>query len=491
MHAEPEEALMPLSSRRSSIDSPSMPSKQKLTLPGSRFSVSPFKSQNMALNSAVTKNGGEMGRAQAVQAAACRVLPAVEMNPILLKPTSDRKSQVVILGEVFKNMDAREYFSFRRSLIPTILDSYNRLAKKSDIVVIEGAGSPAEINLRDGDIVNMGLARLVNSPVFLCTDIDKGGSFASLFGTVSLLQTEEKRRVRGFFFNRFRGDVSLLSSGIAELAEKTGIPTLGVLPFVENLKIDGEDSLSDFPPPKPDAKIKIGVVKLPFLSNLTDILPLARLPFVSVEFFSSRTEISNFDAIILPGTKNAISALDFLFSNSLSDFIRDFSKKNLVFGGFQLLGNVLDDRFGIESGVSQKKNALSLLPVSTIFYEKKTQNQVCEKLPVFSDSFNFFDDLEIRGYELHHGQTFFGEKSVRYFAKGNVFGTYVHGFFDSDCVLRAFVRFLFERKSIPFPSQKFVCAADALDEEISRFAKIVRESVDLKKIYDVIFGGKT
>ncbi len=457
------------------------------------FRVAPFKSQNMALNSFVTKNALEIARAQVVQSLACGLEPTAEMNPILLKPEGNSQSQVVLIGKETGRMSARDYFSFRKSLVPLILDSYEKIAFERDVVVVEGAGSPAEINLLSDDIVNMGLASLLDSPVLLATDIDKGGAFASIFGTFALVPDEARQRIRGFLLNRFRGDKSLLDSGIVSLEKMTLVPTVGVIPFVEDLKIDSEDSLSDFPPPKKNAVIKIGIVRLPFLSNSGDFLPLARLPFVSVEFFERTEEIEKFDAIILPGTKNVVASCDFLFSRGFFEAIRDFSQKNPVIGicgGFQILGKTIDDKNGIEDSSKRIVRALSLLPSNSTFQKEKIKMRVDEKIPLISGVFSFFSGLSVSGYELHHGKTHYDGKDVRFLAFENVFGTYVHGFFDSEEIVFAFSDFLLQRRGLKINFDKNSFLVSSLECEIARLAKIVRDSLDMKKIYDIIFEEK-
>ena len=325
------------------------------------FSVAPFKSQNMALNSFVTREGLEMGRAQVMQAEAAGVEPSVLMNPILLKPNSDTGSQVIVNGEVLGDMAAKEYFAFKKSLVPHIMKAYNQLASDHDIIVLEGAGSPAEINLKENDIVNMGMAQMAQSPVILVADIDRGGVFAQILGTIELLSSEERRRVRGFVINKFRGDKSILDSGIRMIEEKTGIPCLGTLPYMK-INLDDEDSLSEnlqkqtkFHDKKDE--IQLAVVRLPHISNFTDFIPLQNLPSVNLYYASSVGEVGSPDCIILPGTKNTLGDLDWLKESGLAEVIQNKAKKGTpivgICGGFQMLGEKLKTENGkwkVENG---------------------------------------------------------------------------------------------------------------------------------------------
>ncbi|MBR4598506.1 MAG: cobyric acid synthase, partial [Treponema sp.] len=394
------------------------------------FSVAPFKSQNMALNSFVTSEGLEMGRAQVMQAEAAGVEPSVLMNPILLKPNSDTGSQVIVNGEVLGDMAAKEYFAFKKSLVPHIMKAYNQLASDHDIIVLEGAGSPAEINLKENDIVNMGMAQMAQSPVILVADIDRGGVFAQILGTIELLNSEERRRVRGFVINKFRGDKSILDSGIRMIEEKTGIPCLGTLPYMK-INLDDEDSLSEnlqkqakFHDKKDE--IQLAVVRLPHISNFTDFIPLQNLPSVNLYYASSAGEVGSPDCIILPGTKNTLGDLDWLKESGLAEVIQNEAKKGTpivgICGGFQMLGEKLkveNGKWKVENGKLETENGklktesylpggesgfydespssdfglsfesedalgLGLLPVETEFSSQKVRTRVRGKLKVES-----------------------------------------------------------------------------------------------------------
>ncbi|WP_191013726.1 cobyric acid synthase [Treponema zioleckii] len=470
------------------------------------FRVAPFKSQNMALNSGVTADGLEMGRAQIMQAEASKKIPDVRMNPILLKPTGDSVSQVIVGGKVLTNMSAKDYFSFRKELLPVIKQSFDSLASENDIIVIEGAGSPAEINLRENDIVNMGLAEFLDAPVLLCGDIDRGGVFASLYGTAALLSESERKRIRGFLINKFRGDVTLLSDGLKMLEELTEIPVLGVVPFIKNLKLDDEDSLSS----KLEANltqsekilIHILVAKLPYISNFTDFDAFLAYPFVKVSFFDSVEEFYELehsfgkaDLIILPGSKNSIKSMKFLNESKIDELIRDFSKNRPVIGicgGFQLLGETLHDSDGNEdSSKIEVMNGLSLLPLRTVFNSKKVRVQVKESLPSLTGFFNFLSGQAVEGYEIHVGESCPIQNSqnqkVRVCSAGNALGTYIHGFFDCKNISDAILQKLFEAKKIPCPNLAEVKSYRELkNDEFDRLEALVRNSVDINRIYEIM-----
>ena len=334
------------------------------------YRVAPFKSQNMALNSYVTADGLEMGRAQVMQAAAAGLEPDVRMNPILLKPSSDTGSQVIVNGEIRGQMTAAEYFRCKRQLVPEVLAAYEGLAAENDIVVIEGAGSPAEINLRAADIVNMGLAQLVDAPVLLAGDIDRGGVFAQLYGTVALLEPEERRRIKGLLINKFRGDVEILRPGLSELEERTGVPVLGVVPYLR-VDVDDEDSLSSRLDQKDSPKpIDIAVIRLPRISNFTDFAPLESHPALGMRYVERPGELRVPDLVILPGTKSTTADLLWLRETGLEAVILKLAAGGTpvlgVCGGYQMLGEVLEDPDGVE-GTLPSLRGLGLLPCRTVF----------------------------------------------------------------------------------------------------------------------------
>ena len=371
------------------------------------YKVAPFKSQNMALNSFITKEGLEMGRAQVMQAEACGIEPSVNMNPILLKPTNDVGSQVIVNGEVLGNMNARDYYKRKTELIPHIMEAYNNLAKEYDIIVMEGAGSPAEINLKENDIVNMGMAKLVNSPVLLVGDIDRGGVFASIAGTLMLLEEDERKMIKGTIINKFRGDVNILKPGLDMIEEITKTPVVGVVPYME-LDIDDEDSLSErFNNKGTVDLIDIAVIRLPRISNFTDFNTFEYIPGVSLRYVKSVRELKDPDMIILPGTKNTMEDLKWLRESGLeTQILKQAAKGKVIFGicgGYQMLGMELSDPFNVESGGTMA--GMGLLPTKTVFEREKVRTRVSGNFNEVSGILAELSYVEFEGYEIHMGQT--------------------------------------------------------------------------------------
>ena len=452
------------------------------------YRVAPFKSQNMALNSYVTADGLELGRAQAAQAEAAGIPCDVRMNPILLKPSSDTGSQLIVMGEVRGQYDAKEYFRMKRALIPEIMKAYNSLAEEHDIIVIEGAGSPAEINLRQDDIVNMGLAELVNAPVILAGDIDRGGVFAQLYGTVALLQPEERKRVIGTVINKFRGDVELLQPGLRQLEELTSLPVLGVIPWMK-IDIDDEDSLAPRLEKTETAgrPLDIAVIRLPHVSNFTDFSPLEEHPAVGVRYVNRMEQLGRPDLIILPGTKNTMGDLRWLREMGLAEEILVLHGSGTailgVCGGYQMLGRSLADPEDAESGGTAE--GLGLLPCETVFTGKKTRTRrqaVCDAGP--------FAGARLEGYEIHMGRTRSAAAPFCIMEDGtedgavaeNVFGTYLHGLFDSGELVERVAGWLAERKGIRIPEQKTENRAAYRNRQYDLLADTVRSSLDMKTI---------
>ncbi len=453
------------------------------------FHVAPFKSQNMALNSYVTPNGLELGRAQAVQAEAAGLECDVRMNPVLLKPSSDTGSQLIVNGEVRGHYDAREYFKMKRSLIPDILHAYRGLAAENDIIVIEGAGSPAEINLREDDIVNMGLAELVNAPVLLAGDIDRGGVFAQLYGTVALLRPEERARIVGTVINKFRGDTELLRPGLRQLEQLTGIPVLGVVPYL-HLDIDDEDSLAPaLSRETSERAIDIAVIRLPHISNFTDFSPLEEHPSLGLRYVGREEKLGEPDLIILPGTKNTMGDLCWLNGSGIAERIKEAASRGIpvlgVCGGYQMLGRKLCDRDGVEQRGSL--SGLGLLPCETVFTEDKARRRreaVCEAGPLAG--------AKLVGYEIHMGRTDTGDASAfcRFTdgtadgaVSGHVFGTYLHGLFDSGELIRKLADWLARRKGICIPAVTLETRASFRSRQYDLLAEALRGSLDLERIY--------
>ena len=466
------------------------------------FKVAPFKSQNMALNSFITEDGMEMGRAQVMQAEAAGIKPTVEMNPILLKPTSNTGSQVVLNGKVYANMSASEYYRNKREFIPYILEAYNKLCEQYDIIVIEGAGSPAEINLNENDIVNMGLARLVNTPVILVADIDRGGVFASIYGTVALMDDDAKNRIKGIVINKFRGDKNLLTPGFNMLAEHfnkihVNIPILGVIPMTQ-IDIDDEDSLSEkLDTSKVDFsenKINIAVIRLPHISNFTDFNPLSRRVDVVLKYISSPKEMINADLVILPGTKNTLFDLRWLKHNGFNH--DNLSKKNIIgiCGGFQMLGKDLIDKYGVEEGGIE--TGLKLLNFSTEFVKEKTTKQVQTKIINLPDFIYNSDIPPITGYEIHMGSTinaseqYFTQSDIKGnsgFIKNNILGTYIHGIFENDCFVDILIKGLAKKSDKNITLEKNINGFDAYkDSQYDLLADLVEESLDINELFNIL-----
>ena len=454
------------------------------------YRVAPFKSQNMALNSFVTRDGLEMGRAQVVQAQAAGVEPDVRMNPILLKPSSDTGSQVIVGGEVRGQMSAAAYFKMKRQLIPEILAAFDSLSEEVDIVVIEGAGSPAEINLKADDIVNMGLAKLVDAPVLLAGDIDRGGVFAQLYGTVALLEPEERARIAGLVINKFRGDVDILRPGLAMLEEKTGLPVLGVVPYL-HVEIEDEDSLSERLNARDVVKpLDVAVIRLPHISNFTDFIPLEQHELLGVRYVQRARELGAPDLVILPGTKNTMEDLLWLRQSGLEAAVRKLAQAQTpvlgVCGGYQMLGQTLDDPAGTESGKPMSLAGLGLLPTRTTFDAQKRRTQV-RAVALGAP----FAGARMTGYEIHNGRTTVNGEPFCRLADGtpegcvckNVFGTYLHGLFDSGELTQALVKLLCARKGISPRETRPASMAEYRQAQFDLLADGVRGALDMGAVY--------
>ena len=476
--------------------------------------VNPFKSQNMALNSFITAEGAEMGRAQVVQAEAAGVKPSVLMNPILLKPTSDSGSQVIVNGVAIGTMPAVEYYKFKTKLIPDIMKAYNTLAEKSDIMVIEGAGSPAEINLKAQDIVNMGMARMAKSPVLLVADIDRGGVFASIYGTLMLLDPEERAMVKGVIINKFRGDVSILKPGLDMLEEKTGIPVIGVLPMM-NVDIEDEDSLSErlTQVKSKKALIDIAVVKFPRMSNFTDFNVFELIEGVSLRYVKSTEELGNPDMIILPGTKNTIDDLKWMRQNGLETAVLHKANNGTVVfgicGGYQMLGRSLSDPFGYDSGhAGSITTGMALLNTETEFVENKRTIQMKGHFNRVEGIFSGLSGREFYGYEIHSGITELEEtkalntvepinETAEPFAEGSqtvrggmqVYGTYIHGIFDGEGIAAKIVEALLDRKGLSMDDVKVIDYQKYKQHQYDLLAQSVREHLDMEKVYEIVEKG--
>ena len=470
------------------------------------YRVAPFKSQNMALNSFITEEGLEMGRAQVMQAEAAGIKPSVLMNPILLKPTNDVGSQVIVNGEVLGTMSARDYFKYKKKLVPDIMKAYDKLASENDIIVIEGAGSPAEINLKTEDIVNMGMAKMAKAPVLLVGDIDRGGVFAQLIGTVELLEEDEREMVKGLIINKFRGDKTILDPGVQMLEERSHIPVVGVAPYLD-IQVEDEDSLTERFDRKQEVDlIDIAVIRVPRISNFTDFNPLESIPGVSLRYVQHVSELKNPDMIILPGTKNTMEDLLWMRANGLeAAVLKEDAKGKIIFGicgGYQMLGETLSDPHHVEAGGTIK--GMGLLPMDTVFAEKKTRTRVSGRFLELEGELQALSGTELEGYEIHMGETVLkGEAghsvSIEDQVSGeckedgayckNVCGTYVHGVFDREDVAEAGVRVLGQKKGIDVSQMTGIDFAAFKETQYDILAAELRKHLDMKKIYEILEQG--
>lgn len=452
------------------------------------YRVAPFKSQNMALNSFITKNGAEMGRAQVVQAEAAGIEPDVRMNPILLKPTTDVGSQVIVNGQVQGNMRAMEYYRRKREFIPAVMEAYNSLAQEYDIIVIEGAGSPAEINLKAMDIVNMGLAELVDAPVLLVGDIDRGGVFAQLYGTIALLEPQEQQRIKGTIVNKFRGDRAILQPGIDILEKICGVPVAGVIPYT-HVDIDDEDSLSTRLHTGDGRKdIDIAVVKLPRISNFTDVSPLERFESVSVRYIERPDQLHQPDMILLPGTKSTIADLLWLRQSGLEAAIcQQAARGCIVFGicgGYQMLGASVRDPLGVEAAGVTEIKGMGLLPMDTVFQGEKVQQQTSGVFGEIPGALHSLSGMKYTGYEIHMGRS--RQQLAPLVNQGNVYGSYIHGVFDGAGIAQAIIGDLAARKGIDPGTLTVFDPERYKQEQYDKLADAVRGGLDMDFVYKVL-----
>ena len=455
------------------------------------FRVAPFKSQNMALNSFITKDGLEMGRAQAVQAFAAGIEPDVRMNPILLKPSSDTGSQVILHGEVQGELSAAEYFRRKKEFVPEIRKAFDSLSEEFDIVVIEGAGSPAEINLKQNDIVNMGLAEMVDAPVLLVGDINRGGVFAQLYGTVALLEPHEQKRIRGLVINQFRGDEQILRPGLQMLEQRVQKPIWGVVPYTD-VDLDDEDSVCErLSHHKAEKPLDIAVIRLPRISNFTDFSPLEAHPMLGVRYVSAPHQLGTPDLVILPGTKSTMADLKWLRESGLEASVLRLAGQGVgvlgVCGGYQMLGQTISDPHGTEGGGNMR--GLGLLPVETVFETKKTRTRVT------ASGCGWFEGAFIEGYEIHMGQTcrqaaapfcVLSDGREEGTMSGNIMGTYLHGLFDSAQMAERLVLRLCEQKGITPDTFAAMNYRDYQAREAHRWANVLRKHLNLEQIYAIM-----
>ena len=450
--------------------------------------VAPFKSQNMALNSFITRDGLEMGRAQVVQAEAAGIEPDVRMNPILLKPTTDVGSQVILNGQALGNMNAMEYYRKKREFLPVVMEAYSSLAAEYDVIVIEGAGSPAEINLKQEDIVNMGLAELTDAPVLLVGDIDRGGVFAQLYGTIALLEENERQRVKGLVINKFRGDREILKPGLETLEQICQTPVAGVIPFL-HVDIDDEDSLTErFRGTGGPAEIDIAVIRLPRISNFTDFTPFEHYPNVSLRYVGSLRELGRPDLIFLPGTKSTISDLLWMRENGLEAAVMKAAAVGTpvfgICGGFQMLGKSISDPDHTESASVPYSRGMGLLGMDTVFRSEKTRTQIAGVISGADGLFAGLNGMAFQGYEIHMGQSESSRETIS--GRGNIYGTYVHGIFDAPGISDTILRALCSQKGIPFEPLGTFDPRAHKQQQYDLLANTVRENLDLDLIYRIL-----
>ena len=471
------------------------------------FRVAPFKAQNMSNNSFVTPDGGEIGRAQAVQAQAAGIEPQVEMNPILLKPEADQRSQVVLLGRPWLTARAMDYYAMKSELWESVKTSLDTLREQFDIVVIEGAGSPAEINLKATEIVNMRVAMYAGAPVLLCGDIDRGGVFASIVGTLELLEPEERDAVRGLVINKFRGDIALLTDGLTWLEERTGKPVVGVVHHFRDIHIPEEDSVAlDLPEKsRSDAVLDVAVVQLPHISNFDDFDPLTNEDGVSLRFVTSKEQFGNPDLVILPGTKTTIPDLAWMEDQGLTEAVQEARQRGAaligICGGYQMMGSQLRDPDHIESSRTEMAG-LGFLPITTVFAGSKETHRIDGAVKLGQGLLEGSAGLPVQGYEIHMGRTS-GSGSPAPFrihdradvpvlpgtdddgcldASGWVMGTYIHGLFHNGQLRRGMLQALANRKGVRLPDARVEAG---LDLEYDKLADWVRASLDIDLVYEM------
>ena len=477
------------------------------------FRTAPFKSWNMGLNSAVTPQGGEIGRAQAVQAKAAGIEPTVDMQPMLIKPKGDGKSQVIVRGRPIGDFGLdRKTDDYINWALETIDQSLISLAEEFEVLVLEGAGSPAEINIKDRDLANMKVASLHDTPVLLVADVDRGGALASVVGTLKLLPKEERRLVKGIVLNKFRGDYEILKPGLETIEEKTGKPVLGVIPYFKDFKIPDEDSASLSGFKTEEAEIKIGVVKLPHISNFTDFDALALESKVGVEYITSKDskKLSSYEAVIIPGTKNTTADLNYLKESGLADELKRISAEDTplvgICGGYQMLGEKLYDP-ELKEGKEKELKGLGLLDIETTFLAEK---QTYQAEAVIESKASFWAGLEgerISGYEIHMGRTKRGEKAEAMFRlvsrakrevsikegayskEGLVWGTYLHGIFSNDNFRRRFINWLRDRKGLLPLKEDNLSHQEEMVKNFDQLAKLVEENINFKQVEEILAEG--
>lgn len=463
--------------------------------------VAPFKSQNMALNSYITADGLEMGRAQVVQAQCAGIEPDVRMNPVLLKPTSDSGSQVILNGEVLGNMPAQEYYAHKHKLVEPVLAAFHSLAGECDVIVIEGAGSPAEINLRQGDFVNMGLARMVDAPVLLVGDIDRGGVFASLAGTHLLLDQDEQHHLKGVIINKFRGDKTILEPGLRMLEQIIEKPVVGVVPYMQ-VDIDDEDSLSGRFAAGSVGLLDIAVIRLPHISNFTDFGAISAVEGAGLRYVTGARELGAPDLVILPGTKNTMQDLLWLRQCGLEAAVLKYAAGGGpvlgICGGYQMLGTILRDPDGLEYGGEMA--GLGLLPAVTEFAPEKIRRQVQGRFGAVQGALAGLSGAQVTGYETHMGITraltgvdalveIPAERRADGMQKGNVYGSYLHGLLDSQTAVEGLLASLLRRRGLDETALHAEDPAQYRERQFEILEQTLRESLDMQRVYKILEEG--
>lgn len=461
------------------------------------YKTAPFKSQNMALNSYITKDGLEIGRAQAVQAECAYQHIDVRFNPVLLKPTGSKTSQIIINGEIYGNMTAGEYFAEKHKFFKYIKESYESLNKEYDVIVIEGAGSPAEINLNHKDFVNMGMAQTAQAPVLLAGDIDKGGVFASLYGTVELLK-EYKKYFKGFIINKFRGDKAILEPGLLQIEKLTGINVLGVLPY-EKFNIDEEDSLAEILKNNTKGLIDIAVIRLPRISNFTDFAVFEYYDEVKVRYINNIADFGEPDLLIIPGTKNTIDDMKYIRSSGLITKIMQYAETGKgiigVCGGYQMLTSIIKDPDNMEAGGDVQ--GLNLIKAETVFEKEKIRTVIQGKFNNITGYFSFLNGAEFSGYEIHMGKTYADNRNISEIkdtngnikndglSVDNILGTYIHGIFDSSDVAKRIIDKLMQEKGIEKQAEE-KNINELRNKEYDKLADMLMKNLNISKIYEIM-----
>ncbi len=477
------------------------------------YRVAPFKAQNMALNSYITPEGGEMGRAQVVQAEAAGIEPHVDMNPILLKPTSQMGSQVIVRGKAIGNFLAKDYYEYKKELVPVIRECFERLSGSFDVVVLEGAGSAVELNLKEHDLVNLAMAEMADAPCILVGDIDRGGIFAALLGSFMLMESHEQDRVIGFIVNKLRGDPRLFEAGVDMMESRSGRPVFGVVPYFDHIALPEEDSVAlgrrarRGPSQASDEALAVGVVRLPFISNYTDFDCFEQEPGVELLYFNRPEQIFSFDAVILPGSKNTIEDLDFLQKTGLAEAVVAFYKTGGTVvglcGGYQMMGLKVSDPHGVESALEEVRG-LGLLDMETEMFLDKITSQV-EAVGLDGSGGALSDGAPLRGYEIHMGRSESRGAARPLFriisrdgrpadvvdgliqSDGRAWGTYIHGIFDNDGFRRVFLKDLQSRSGKDrVPLSPGFSYRNWKDEQYDRLAEHIRRHVDVERIFRAI-----